>query len=113
MLPRCDVREVKKVLERAGFENKDLVYDNGRKIVEKANLALKDGLKCSTRKHLVPYGLEEIELQHDEQKLNTAGALYIPLANPSWLIRRRPGLCRSILLETRGVFFWKAGLKMP
>ena len=28
--PMCDVLEVKTVLEKVGFENKDPLYDNGR-----------------------------------------------------------------------------------
>ena len=90
MPPRCDVREVKRVLERAGFENEDPVYDDGRIIEEEGNLALKDDLNSSTRKHLAPYGLEEIEFQNDGQNLNAAGALYVPvrvnkLAEPATL----------------------------
>ena len=32
--PKCDVRDVNSVLEKAGFENKDPVYHDGRVIVE-------------------------------------------------------------------------------
>ena len=45
MPPRCDVRVVNSVLERVGFENKDPVYDNGRRIVEEGNLDLKAELR--------------------------------------------------------------------
>ena len=55
MPPRCDVRELNKVLERAGFENKDPIYDDGRIIVEEGHL----GLKAES------YGLEEVEVQHE------------------------------------------------
>ena len=63
MIWRCDVREVKRVLERAGFENKSPVYDDGRMSVEEGHLALEDERKCSTRTYLAPYGLEEIEFR--------------------------------------------------
>ena len=75
MPPRCEVRAVNRVLERAGFENQDPVYDNGRMIVEEAQLALKNEMKFSTRRHLAPLGLEEVELQHVGRKLDAAGAL--------------------------------------
>ena len=30
-----------------------------------------------TRRHLAPYGLDEVEIQHDGRKLDAAGALYV------------------------------------
>ena len=35
MPPKYEVREVNKVLERAGFENKEPLYDSGRMIVKR------------------------------------------------------------------------------
>ena len=32
--PRCDVRDVNSVLEKAGFESKDPIYKYGRDIVK-------------------------------------------------------------------------------
>ena len=68
-----------KVLERAAFENKEPFYDSGRMIVGEGHLALKDDIKFNTRRHLTPYGLEEVELQHDGRKLDTTGTLCISL----------------------------------
>ena len=48
-------------------------------IVEEGHLALKDEMKFSTRKHLVPYGFQEVELQQEGRKLDAAGVLYVPL----------------------------------
>ena len=45
MPPRIDVREVKRVLERAGFENKDPLHDDSRIIVEEGHLALNAELR--------------------------------------------------------------------
>ena len=47
------------MLEKAGP-----IYDSGRMIVEEGHLALEDENKFSTRRHLPPYGLEEVELRH-------------------------------------------------
>ena len=47
MPPKCDAREVKKILERSGFENKDPVYDDGLIIVEAGHLGLKAESICS------------------------------------------------------------------
>ena len=60
MPPRCDVRGVKIVLKKFGFENKDPVYDDGRIAVEEGYLELKVEPRCGTRKHLAPYRLDEI-----------------------------------------------------
>ena len=77
---RCDVRDLASVLEKAGFENKDPVYDDDRNIVEEGHLGLKAESRCSERKHLAPYGLKEVELQHDGHRLDAAGgALHVPL----------------------------------
>ena len=77
MPPRCDVREFNSALEKVGFENKDPVNNDGRVIVEKGHLGSE--WRRSTRKHLVPYGLEEVELQNEGHKLDLAGTLYVPL----------------------------------
>ena len=73
------MRDVNSVLERAGFENEDTVYDDRRVIVKEGHLVLKVESKCSTRKHLAPLRLEEVELQHEGQRLDAAGALYLAL----------------------------------
>ena len=113
MPPRCDVREIKRVRERAGLENKDPVYDDSRIIVEKGQLAPKAESRCRTRRHLAPYGLEEIELQHEKPRLDAAGALYVPITE----YRQSDPVTRSPLSivtpETRGAFRWKTGLRMP
>ena len=57
---------MRSVFERAGFEIKDPVYNDGRVIVEEEHLGLKAELICSTTKYLAPYRLEEVELQHVE-----------------------------------------------
>ena len=54
MPPRCNEREVKKVLERAGFENKDPLYDDGRMLVKEGHLGLKAESRRCTRGHLDP-----------------------------------------------------------
>ena len=68
MPPKYEVREVIKVLEKAGFENKEPVYESGRMIVEEGHIALKGDMKFSTRKHMAPYGSEVVELQHKGRK---------------------------------------------
>ena len=60
---RCDVHDVNSVVEKAGFENKDPVYNDGRVIVKKGHLSWKAERLCCTRKNLAPHGLEEVELQ--------------------------------------------------
>ena len=62
MFPKYEVREVIKLFERAGLEIQMPIYDSGRLIMEEGHLALEDEMKCNTRKHLAPYGLEEVEL---------------------------------------------------
>ena len=57
MPPRCNVRDVNKVLEKAEFENKDPVYDDRRIIVEEGHLGLTAESRCSTKEHLAPYRL--------------------------------------------------------
>ena len=66
MPPKYEVREVMKVFEKSGLEGKMPIYDSERMIMEKGHLALQDEIKCSTRKNLAPYGLEEVEFQHTE-----------------------------------------------
>ena len=74
-----EVREVLKILEKAGLESKLPIYDDGRMVVEEGHLALKDEMKFGTRKYRAPYGLQEVELQQEGQKLDAAGVLYVPL----------------------------------
>ena len=78
MTPRCVLREENKVLEREVFENKNPVYV--RILVEEGHLGLKAESRCSTKKHLASYGLQEVELQQKGARLDAAGALYVPLA---------------------------------
>ena len=97
------------MLAKAGFENKEPIYDSGRIIVEEDHRALKDEMKFSTKRHLAPYGLEKVELQHDGWKLDAAGALYVSLteykamdgATPSPLSVDNPGDKRSLPVESR------------
>ena len=97
------------MLKRAGFENKDPLYDDDRTIVEEGHLALKAQLRCSTRRHLAPYGLEEIEVQHEEPRLDAAGALYVTLTEydqsdpvmPSNLSIDTPGDKRNLPVENK------------
>ena len=103
MPPKYEVQEVNKLLEKAGFESKEPIYDSGRTIIKEYPLALKDEMKFSTRRHLAPYGTEEVESQHDGWKLDAAGALYVSLteyeavdpATPSPLSFDTPGDKRS------------------
>ena len=67
------------MLEKGGLESKMPIYDSGRMIMKEGHLTLQDKMKCSTRKHLALYGLEEVELQHEGQKLEAAGTLYVSL----------------------------------
>ena len=108
MPPKHEVREVLKTLEKAGLESKLPIYDDGRMIVEKGHLALKDEMKF-TRKLLAPYGLQEVELQQEGRKLDPAGVLYVPLTEhevadpttPSPLSVGTPGDRRSLPVENR------------
>ena len=109
MPPTYEVREWNKVLERAGFENKEPIYDSGRMIVEEGHLALKDEMKFGTRRYLAPYGLEKLELQHAGQKLDAAGAIYESLkeykamdpATPSIRSVNTSGEKRTLPVESR------------
>ena len=44
------------------------MFSDGRVIVEEGPLGLKAEMVCSTRNHLAPYWLEEVELQHEGQR---------------------------------------------
>ena len=109
MPPKFEVREVIKVLEKAGFESKEPIHVSGRMIVEEGHLALKDEMRFSTRRHLASYGLEEVELHHDGCRLDAAVALYVSLteykavdpATPSPLSVDTPGNRRSLPVENR------------
>ena len=109
MPPKYEVQELNKVFERVGFKNKEPIYDSGRMIVEEGHLALEDNMKFSTRRQLAQYGLEEVKLRHDQQKLDAAGALYVSLTEykamdaetPSPLSVDTPGDKRRIPVESR------------
>ena len=85
------------------------VWDDGRMIVEKRHIALKDEMKFTTRKYRAPYGLEQLEIRQEEKELNAAGPLYVALteykkqdpATPSPLSVGTPGDKRSGPLESR------------
>ena len=109
MPPKYEVREVLKTLEKAGFESKLTIYDDGRMVVEEVHLVLKDDMKFSTRRHLAPYGLQEVELQQDGRKLDETGVLYVPLTEykvadlttPSSLSVGTPEDKRSLPVENK------------
>ena len=109
MPPKYEDQEVLKTLEKAGLESRRLIYDNGRMILQEGHIALKDDMKVSTRKHLAPYGLEDVELRQEGQKLDAAGTLYVPLAEykvtdpakPSSLSVGSPGDRRRLPVENR------------
>ena len=77
--------------------------------MQEGHIALKDDMTCSTRKHLAPYGLEEVELRQEGQQLDAAGTLYVPLAEhkvtdtttPSPLSVGTPGDRRCLPVEKR------------
>ena len=93
------------VLEKATLGSEMPIYDSGRLIMEEGHLALQDEMKCSTRKYQTPYGLEEVELQREAQKLDAAGTLTeykaVDPATPSPLSVGTPGDKRSLLVESR------------
>ena len=109
MPPMYEVREVTKVPEKAGLESKMPIYDSRRKIIEEGHLALQDEMKCSTRKHLAPYELDEVELQREGRKLDAAGTVYVSLTEykavypvtRSSLSVGIPGDKRSLPVESR------------
>ena len=109
MPPKFEVKEVLKTLEKAGVESRMPVWENGRMIMQEDHIALKDDMTCSTRKHLASYGLEEVELRQEGQKLCEAGTRYVPLAEhkvtdsttPSLLTVGNPGDRRSLPVENR------------
>ena len=84
------------------------MYDDGRIIVEEGHVALKAESRCSTLRHLAPYGLKDIEL-HEKHKLDAAGTLYVPLteyrqpdpATPSPLSIDTHGDKRNLPVENR------------
>ena len=60
---KYEVRDVLKTLEKAGLESRMPAWDKERVIMQEGHKALKDDMARSTRKHLAPYGLEEVELR--------------------------------------------------
>ena len=79
MPPKYEVCEVLQTLEKSGLESKKPIWDNRRMIMQEGHKALKDDLTCSTRKHLAPYGLEEVGLRQEGKQVDAAGTLYLPL----------------------------------
>ena len=49
--------------------------------MQEGHIALKEDMACTTRQHLAPYGLKEVELRQEGQKLDAVGTLYVPLAD--------------------------------
>ena len=81
------------------------IYDSGRKDHGRRSPSSSE-MKCSTRKHLAPYGLEEVELQHEGRKLDAAGSLYVSLTkykavDPATPTTLPPGDKRSLPVENR------------
>ena len=74
------VPEVWSAHEKARVKSKDPLYKDGRIIVVEGHLGLKADMVWSTRIHLAPYGLDEVELQHKGHSLDAGGALHVPLA---------------------------------
>ena len=101
MPTRFDVRDVNKVLEKAGFEKKDPVYDDGRIIVEEGHLGLKVESICSTMKHLARE--VEVKLQHEGRRLDAACALYLPLTEYKSSNPITHHLCQLTLLEIKEI----------
>ena len=77
MQTKCDVCEAIRVLEKAGFENKDPIYDDGRVIVEEGLLSLKSASRCSPRTDVAPYGLKEVKLQYEGHRFVAANNHYV------------------------------------
>ena len=69
MPSKFKVREVLKTLEKAGLESRMPICDNGNMIMQEGHIALKDDMTSITRKHLAPYGFEEVELPLAEHKV--------------------------------------------
>ena len=73
MPPKFEIRDILRTLEEAGLENKLLIWDDGKMIVEEGDIALKDEMKFATRKYRAPYGMEELELRQEVKKHDAAG----------------------------------------
>ena len=109
MPPKFEVRDVLRTLEEGGFENKLLIYGDGRMIVEEGHMALTDDMKFARRKDRAPYGLEELELRQEGKKLDATGPLYVSLTEyktadpttPSPLSVGTPGDRRNLPVENR------------
>ena len=75
--------------------------------MEEGHLDLKVELRCSTRKYLAPYGLEEVEMQHEGHRLTASGDLYVSPTEdkrpvtPSLLSIDTPGDKRNLPVEKR------------
>ena len=76
--PNFEVREILRTLDRASLEIELPIWD-GRMIVEKGHIALKDEMKFATRKYRAPYGLEQVDMKQEGRELDAAGSLYVAL----------------------------------
>ena len=90
----------------------ETVHHDGRVIVEEGHLGLKAGSRCSSRTHLALYGLEDMELQHEEHGFDDTGALCVPVTEYQRM-KSHPHLCQLTLLETKKTFQWRIDLRMP
>ena len=93
MPPKYEIRVVLKTFEKAALESKLSIYDDGRVIVEKGHLALKDEMKLGTRKYRAPNGLQEVELQKEGWKLDAQEFYTCPSLNIRQQIRRHLHPC--------------------
>ena len=79
MPPKFEVREILRTLDRASLESGSPIWDDGRMIVEKGHIELKDEMKFATRKYRAHYGLEQVEMRQEGKELDAAGSLYVAL----------------------------------
>ena len=75
MPPKFEVRDILRTLGQANLDNMLPVWDDGRMIVREGHIALKDEMKFATRKYRAPYGLERVEMKHEEKEFDVAGFL--------------------------------------
>ena len=114
MPPRCHVREVSKVLQRAWFEKKYPIYDDGRKIVEEGHLSLIAESRCPWRKLLTPFGMErKWSSKMGDLSLMRLALFMCPSQSLRSRTQSRPRLCWSKLLETREISQWRTALRLP
>ena len=92
MPPKFEVRDILRTLNQANLENMLPVWDDGRMIVTDGHIALKYEMKFATRKYRAPYGLERVEMKHEEKELDAAGSLYVALTEHKKLNPATPSL---------------------